>query len=59
MTDEDIREELRIVDKKEDVTVTSWEADFIENVAYRSERPLSESQRERAEEIIEKYGDES
>lgn len=55
MTDEELREELRLLDTNEDVTVDSWEADFIESVVYKYKGPLSESQRKKAEQIIEKY----
>lgn len=55
MTDEEIREELRFVDTNPDVTVDSWEANFIESVVYKSEGPLSKKQRKKAEHIIEKY----
>ncbi len=56
MTDEELREDLRFIDVDPDVTVDSWEATFIENVAYKSKGPLSDSQRKTAEKIIEKYG---
>ena len=55
MNDEELREELRFLDTNEDVTVDSWEAGFIETVAYKSKGPLSEKQRQKAEQIIEKY----
>ena len=55
MTDEEPREELRFLDTNDDVTVDSWEAGFIESVAYKGKGPLSESQRKKAEQIIEKY----
>lgn len=55
MTDEEIREELRFLDTNADVTVDSWEAGFIESVVYKYKGPLSESQRKKAEQIIEKY----
>lgn len=55
MTDEELREELRALDQNEDIEMDSWEADFIENVVYKYKGPLSENQREKAEQIIEKY----
>lgn len=55
MTDGELREELRELDTNPDVTVDSFEADFIENVVYQYAGPLSEKQRKTAERIIEKY----
>ena len=55
MTDEELREELRFIDIDEDVTVDSYEATFIENVVYQYKGPLSEPQRKKAEQIIDKY----
>lgn len=55
MTDEELRDELTALDISEHVTVESWEADFIENNVYRYHGPLSEAQRKKAAEIIEKY----
>ena len=55
MTDEELRAELILIDTSEDVTVDSWEADFIERVVYKYKGPLSEPQRKKAEQIIEKY----
>jgi len=55
MDDEELREELKSIDVSEFVTVSSWEADFIESVVYEYEGPLSDEQRDKAEEIIEKY----
>lgn len=55
MTDAELREELKFIDVSEDVTVTSWEAGFIENVVYKYDGPLSEDQRKTAEQIIDKY----
>lgn len=55
MTDEELREALRDIDQAEEIDVDSWEADFIENVLYRYKGPLSDAQREKAQEIIDKY----
>ena len=55
MTDEELRDELLAIDINEDVTVETYEADFIENVVFRYHGPLSDKQREKAAEIIEKY----
>ncbi len=57
MTDQEIRDRLRDIDDG-DQDVTSWEADFIESVAYRQDdalRPLTPAQRKSAEQMIEKY----
>lgn len=55
MTDEELREELKAIDKNEDIDVDSWEAGFIENVVYKYKGPLTEAQRTKAEQIVEKY----
>jgi hypothetical protein len=55
MTDEELREALKELDTAPDVDVDSWEAEFIEHVVYKYKGPLSEPQRKKAEEIIEKY----
>jgi hypothetical protein len=55
MTDTEIREELRLIDVNEDVTVDSWEADFIESIVYKYKGLLSEKQRRKAMKIIWKY----
>ncbi len=55
MTDEELREELRDLDVSEHVEMDSYEADFIENVVYRQKGPLTEKQRKKAEQILEKY----
>jgi len=56
MTDQEIREALEDIDCDENVTVTSWEAEFIDSVVYKYKGPLSGPQRKSAEQIIEKYG---
>ena len=61
MTDAEIRERLRAIDKSEVVDVDSWEAEFIMNVLYENAGmsdcswPLSGKQRAKAIEIIERY----
>ena len=55
MTDAELREDLWFLDTDPDVTVESEEATFIENVVYKNKDPLSESQRKKAEQLIEKY----
>jgi hypothetical protein len=54
MGDDDLRAMLEELDEA-DVDVTSWEAKFIENVCYNYRGPLSDRQREVAEEMLEKY----
>lgn len=54
-TDVEIREELKIIDANEDVDVSSWEADFIEHVVFKYAGTLSDKQRHKAEQLIEKY----
>lgn len=55
MNDEQIRNTLRDIDENEDIDVSSWEAEFIEGIVYDYEGPLSEAQRIKAKQIIEKY----
>ena len=57
-TDEDILAALQAIDHDEDVTVTSWEAKFIESVVYGSAAPgreLTTKQRLVAIEIVDHY----
>lgn len=54
MNDEDIRETLE--DIVADTVVSDWESDFIENIVFDYDGPLSEAQRDKALEIISKYG---
>ena len=59
LTDQDIREELRILDRSDQagmVDVGRWAADFIENVAFRQTAPLSRKQRRKALQILEEHG---
>lgn len=54
--DHDIRDRLKDIDVDEEVTVTSWEADFIESVCYRdTHRVLTDDQIKKALEIIHAY----
>jgi len=55
MSDAEIRERLQDIDEDDDIDVSSWEAGFIESVVYRYKGPLSDAQREKARQIIEKY----
>lgn len=54
-TDADIIEELREIDMNEDIELNSWEADFMENMLYKWEGPLTQQQRTKAEEITGRY----
>lgn len=54
--DEDLREALRELDQEEDAEVTSWEAGFIESVAYKYKGPLSPAQRQAAIDLLEGHG---
>lgn len=56
MTDEEVRDELREIDEDDDVTVTGWEAEFIESVVYKNGKiPLTQTQYDKCVEIIERY----
>ena len=56
MDDEELRDLLKDLDDNEDITVTPWEAEFIENVVYAFPTgDLSEKQRDIAERIIQNY----
>jgi len=55
MTDDEIRTALKEVDVDPDVDVDSYEANFIESVGYKSAGVLSDPQRAKAMQIIEKY----
>lgn len=57
MSDDEIRSALREIDSNEEITVTSFEADFLESVLFKfPHRPLSEKQRAVAQQILERYG---
>ena len=58
MSDELIRTDLKIIDNDDDIDVTRWEANFIDNVCYQyADRDLTEKQRQTADRIIRKYLD--
>lgn len=60
LTDNEIRAELRRIDASETVTVSSWEAQFIEDNAFRGlHTALTTGQRIKAMEIIERYRDDA
>jgi hypothetical protein len=61
-SDMELCEELADIDQDDDVSVSDWEASFIESVALPRSRfprgdhvPLTPRQREKAVQIIEKY----
>ena len=54
-TDEELREQLTEIDNDDDIDVTAWEANFIDQVVYKQKTPLSSKQREIARRIIEEY----
>lgn len=53
----ELRDQLKFIDKNEDIEVSRFEANFLENVLYRYRGPLSSRQKEIARQILEKYGD--
>lgn len=55
MTDDEIRDALKELDQSDEMEVDSWEAEFIEHVVYKYKGPLSDRQKKKAEDIIEKY----
>jgi len=55
MNDDELRRQLKVIDDDPNVDVSSWEADFIENIVFNYAGPLSDKQREAAERIIDKY----
>jgi hypothetical protein len=54
VSDEMLREQLQAVDDGEE-EVTAWEAAFINNLVYEYGGPLSDKQRETAQNIIDRY----
>ena len=52
-TDEEIRSELKSIDAG-DHDVSTWTANFIESIVYEYKGPLSDKQRAKAMEIIQK-----
>lgn len=53
--DKSIKEDLKAIDEDETVEVSSQEADFIEQVLYKQDYPLTAKQASYALNIIEKY----
>jgi hypothetical protein len=56
VNDDEILDALRELDEDEDVTVTSWEAEFIESVVFKGNGRLTQRQGEKALEILSRYG---
>ncbi|MCJ2530715.1 MAG: hypothetical protein LN413_00135 [Candidatus Thermoplasmatota archaeon] len=56
LSDDEIRDLLEEIDADEDLDVTTWEADFLENVLHKQGGPLSPRQRESALQMVERYG---
>ncbi len=54
-TDRDIRDRLVDLDNS-DKNVDTWTANYIDNIVFRYKGPLSEKQRAKAIEILEKFG---
>lgn len=54
-TDDTIRDVLKEIDEDEDIDVNEWEAGFIESIVFRYTGPLSDAQREKALQLIDKY----
>lgn len=55
VTDLEIRDRLVELDNS-DKTVDSWTASFIDSVVFKYKGPLSEKQRAKSLEILEKFG---
>ncbi|MFO0940115.1 MAG: hypothetical protein U0930_05045 [Pirellulales bacterium] len=55
VTDQEIRDRLVELDNS-DKTVDSWTATFIDSIVFRFKGPLSEKQRSKALEILERFG---
>lgn len=53
--DHEIRELLQAIDIHEDITVTTWEADFMEHILFRHVGEWSVKQRATAYKIVGKY----
>lgn len=54
-SDNDLRDMLKELDKDEDIEVSSWEASFIEDIAYKTLGDLTDRQREKIIQILAKY----
>lgn len=54
-TDDELREELKDLDERDDVKVTPWEGMFLESVCYKKGLQMTSKQRNTAKQIIKKY----
>ena len=55
LTDPEIRELLLAIDESDDIDVTTWEAHFIETVAYKWQGSWTPKVRQMVMQIVEKY----
>ena len=55
MNDNQLRQTLRQIDKDPDVTMSSYEASFIESVVFNYQGPMSQKQKSFCEKLIERY----
>jgi len=54
-SDQELKDELADVDKNEEVKLSRWEQDFVENICHDTLSPLTEKQRNKIIEIIEEH----
>ncbi len=54
-TDDELREELKDIDERDDVRVTPWEGMFIESVCYKKGLQMTKKQRDTVKQILKKY----
>ena len=54
--DDSVKQLLTEIDNDETITVSQWEADFLETVLFKQTFPLTVNQTRCALNIIEKYG---
>lgn len=55
MSDEDLKERLSQLDES-DEDLNSWECNFMESVNFNWDGPYTSGQRDKIEEMLEKYG---
>ena len=55
LNDEEIRYILVEIDKSEEITITTWEAEFIDSAVYQQNGPWTVEQRALAAHIAEKH----
>ena len=53
-SDEELIDLLVELDENDDISVTSWEASFIDNI-FKNQNALTEKQRDKIEELLDKY----